>query len=651
MAMKLTALAGPRRGDTFPIPEGVFTIGRSRANALALEMDFRVSRHHCVVERLGEQCTIRDLESHNRTRVNDVEIGDGRLSHGDEIQIGESVFAFLVDGQPPPRPRARIDLDDGDEVPGSTVTIGPGNAAYIGPDAVLTAIADGLPAPRAVVASTSGRPTADRMSRVMKSVIRVCRAATSGKGLTDLQRRVLESVMEGVPAGRAAILLGGGSTDELTSAVHWTCSGGEAPSFRIPRRVVQGVLEDRAAVCINDALNDSLKPSPTMLEAEIGALMAVAVVAADTVIGALYVDASDPEARFSEDDLHLLLAIADVSAVPLANALRTERLERENERLLGQIAGDHPLLGASDRMRSVHRFITKVADSDSTVLIAGASGTGKELVARAIHRLSGRAKKPFVAVNCAAVAESLLESEFFGHEKGAFTSAYVQKKGKLEEANGGTVFLDEIGELALPLQAKLLRVLQEREFDRVGGSGTRPIRINIRVIAATNRDLAQEITRGAFRQDLYFRLNVVSLTMPELRERRDDIPLLAAHFLEKHAHACTRRVTSISDETLSCLMNYDWPGNVRELENAIERAIVLGSAEQIVPDDLPESIVESGIVESAAGAKFYERIKDLKRQLVANALDQTGGSYTEAARRLGLHPNNLHRLMKTLSMK
>ena len=230
MAMKLTALAGPRRGDTFPIPEGVLTIGRSRANALALEMDFRVSRHHCVVERLGEQCTIRDLESHNRTRVNDVEIGDGRLSHGDEIQIGESVFAFLVDGQPPPRPRARIDLDDGEEVPGSTVTMRPGNAGYVDPDAVLTAIADGLPAPRALVASPSGRPTADRMSRVMRSVDREWPRRDLRQGLTDLQRRVLESVMEGVPAGRA------GSArrrqhGRAPSALHWTRSGGEAPSF------------------------------------------------------------------------------------------------------------------------------------------------------------------------------------------------------------------------------------------------------------------------------------------------------------------------------------------------------------------------------------------------------------------------------------
>jgi transcriptional regulator with GAF, ATPase, and Fis domain len=472
--------------------------------------------------------------------------------------------------------------------------------------------------------------------------------------VADLQRRLLESILEAVPAGRAAILLGGESTAELTSALHWTRSGGEARAFRIPRRVIQSVLDDRTAVRINDALSVSSKPSPTIVEANISALMAVAIVAPGenaATIGALYVDASDPGVRFGEDDLHLLLAVADVSALPLANALRTERLEKDNERLISQLAGDRPLLGASERMRAVHRFIAKVARSDATVLIAGASGTGKELVARAIHRSSARGNKPFVAINCAAVAESLLESEFFGHEKGAFTSAYAQKKGKLEEANGGTIFLDEIGELALPLQAKLLRVLQEREFERVGGSSARPIKVNIRVIAATNRDLQQEIKRGAFRQDLFFRLNVVSLTVPALSERREDIPRLALHFLEKHARACGSRVTNISADALVCLTNYDWPGNVRELENAIERAIVLGTTEQIIPEDLPDSIVESGIGSSTSSAKFHETIKDFKRQLVTSAFDQSHGSHTEAARRLGLHPNNLHRLMKTLGLK
>ena len=290
----------------------------------------------------------------------------------------------------------------------------------------------------------------------------------------------------------------------------------------------------------------------------------------------------------------------------------------------------------------------KIAPSDSTVLIAGASGTGKELVARAIHRASARAGKPFAAINCAAITETLLESELFGHEKGAFTGAYAQKKGKLEEADG-TVFLDEIGELALPLQAKLLRVLQERELERVGG--TRPIKIDVRIVAATNRHLEEEIRRGRFRQDLFYRLNVVAATMPELRERREDVPLLAAHFLRKHAKKCARRITGFSAEALSALTAHDWPGNVRELENVIERAIVLGTTEQILPDDLPEPIVEGGAEPSSTGTRFHETIREIKKQLVTRALEQSAGSYIEAAKRLGLHPNNLHRLMRTLKLK
>jgi transcriptional regulator with GAF, ATPase, and Fis domain len=663
MAMRLMARTGPREGASFPLPEGEFTIGRDTAiNALPLETDPGVSRQHCVIEQHANQATIRDLVSLNGTYVNDVEAHDHRLAHGDEIQVGDSVFVVLVDGEPAPLPRARIDLDDGEEVPGSTVTLRPSDPRYVGRDALLTAIVDRIPAravgggnvspsrPNPSLAPASA-PLPNRIPGIMRSVINVCRAVSSVHRVKDLQRRLLESVLEAVPASRAAIVLGGGSAEELTSALHWTRSGGETRAFRIPRRVIQGVLEDRAAVCINDALNSSLEPSRTIVQANIGALMAVAIVAADGIVGALYVDATDSGARFSEDDLHLLLATADVAAVPLANAMRAERLEQENERLIGQLAGGRrPLLGSSERMRAVHRFIAKVADGESTVLIAGASGTGKELVARAIHHHGARANKPFVGINCAAVTESLLESEFFGHEKGAFTSAYVQKKGKLEEANGGTVFLDEIGELAPPLQAKLLRVLQEREFVRVGG-GTRPIKINVRFIAATNRDLAQEIRRGAFRQDLYFRLNVVSVTMPELREHPEDIPLLAMHFLEKHAEACARRVTSISAEALSCLVSYDWPGNVRELENAIERAIVLGTTEQIVPEDLPESIVESGVEGSASGTKFHETIRNFKRQIVTRALEQSNGNFAEAAKLLGLHPNNLHRLLKSLNLK
>jgi len=303
------------------------------------------------------------------------------------------------------------------------------------------------------------------------------------------------------------------------------------------------------------------------------------------------------------------------------------------------------MVGDSDRMREIYQFIRKAAPTHSTILIMGESGTGKELLARAIHCRSLRAGKPFVAVNCAAVTDTLLESEFFGHEKGAFTGAATQKKGKLEEANGGTVFLDEIGELALGLQAKLLRVLQEREFERVGG--TRPVKVDIRILAATNRNLSEEVKRGAFRQDLYYRLNVLAVTMPALRDRRQDISLLAHYFLQKHRPIARRKIVGISERVRFSLMNYDWPGNVRELENAIERAIVLGTTAEILPDDLPESI--AGLSEEPSdGVKFHETVRHFKKQLVRNAFEQANQNHTEAAKLLGLHPNNLHRLLADL---
>ena len=227
-------------------------------------------------------------------------------------------------------------------------------------------------------------------------------------------------------------------------------------------------------------------------------------------------------------------------------------------------------------MKEIFQFVARVAPSDSTVLIEGESGTGKELAARALHRNSHRASKPFMAINCAAIPETLLESDLFGHERGAFTGAAVMKKGRLEVADGGVVFLDEIGELAPTLQVKLLRVLQEREFERVGG--THPIKIDVRLIAATNKDLEEAVTKGEFRRDLYYRLNVVKLTMPALRERKEDIPMLTRHFVQKHAKRCKVKTKPVSREAMAALVNYEWPGNVRELENAIERALVMGDS-------------------------------------------------------------------------
>jgi Nif-specific regulatory protein len=266
-----------------------------------------------------------------------------------------------------------------------------------------------------------------------------------------------------------------------------------------------------------------------------------------------------------------------------------------------------------------------------------------------LHRNSGRSSKPFVAINCAAIPETLLESDLFGHERGAFTGAAAQKKGRLEIADGGVVFLDEIGELAPTLQVKLLRVLQEREFERVGG--THPIKVDIRLIAATNRDLDDAVRSGLFRHDLYYRLAVVKLTMPPLRERKEDIPMLTRHFMQKYAKRCKVKAKPVSREAMACLVNHDWPGNVRELENAIERALVLGASDTLLPEDLPESLLEHAVASDVTEARYHCSVKELKRQLILDAVEQTRGNYVEAAGILGVHPNYLHRLIRNLDLK
>ena len=345
----------------------------------------------------------------------------------------------------------------------------------------------------------------------------------------------------------------------------------------------------------------------------------------------------------------MLTGIAGMAAAALDNALHIRRLETDKKRLTAELNLRHNLLGESPAIVSVLQFIAKAAPSSSTILIHGESGTGKELVARAIHSNSPRSNGPFVAINCAALTETLLESELFGHERGAFTGAVAQKKGRLEEAQGGTVFLDEVGEMAPGLQAKLLRVLQEREFQRVGG--TRTIKVDIRLLAATNRDLEAAVQKGIFRQDLYYRLNVVSIKTPALRERKQDVPLLAQYFAQKYACNAARQVVGLTRQAMAALTGYDWPGNVRELENAIERAVVLGSTDTILLEDLPEPVIESYRPVGEPSTSFYDCVIEAKKQIIRNALIQAGGSYVEAARALDLHPSNLHRLMRNLNLR
>lgn len=333
-------------------------------------------------------------------------------------------------------------------------------------------------------------------------------------------------------------------------------------------------------------------------------------------------------------------------------AARLRQLEIENRRLRDELArppGFTHLMGSSQALERVLKQAKSVAATSATVLLSGENGTGKEMLARAIHQESPRASGPFVAVSCAALPEALIESELFGHEKGAFTSATQSHKGRFELANGGTLFLDEIGDLSAAVQVKLLRVLQEREFERVGG--TKTLTVDIRLIAASNRDLEKEVAAGRFRQDLYFRLNVVPLHLPSLRERPDDIPILAAHFATKSAQKYGQPTPELEPGLVEVLLDYDWPGNVRELENLIERLVVLSNTSTLGLEFVPEKMLRALPGTTPGDENTLEgAVEAVKRRMIISALQAEGNNKVAAAKRLGISRSYLHRLINEFDL-
>jgi transcriptional regulator with GAF, ATPase, and Fis domain len=456
-------------------------------------------------------------------------------------------------------------------------------------------------------------------------------------------------IFDVVPADRGALLCFGDDSDQIAWSAAWDRRRGPGVPVRVSKTVAARVFREQSGLLMtNVSTNTELKKSASFAELPVHSLLCAPLVISGRVAGVIYLDTQDARVRFDANHLQMLTAIASLASLALDNIGYLEKLREENRELRTQITIQHNMVGSSARMREVFEFIRRVAPTDATVLIHGESGTGKELVAHAIHTNSKCANAPFVPINCAAISENLLESELFGYEKGAFTGAAAQKMGRLEAAAGGTVFFDEVGELAPSLQAKLLRALQEREIVRVGG--TQHVKLDVRVIAATNRDLAAEVKKGAFREDLYHRLNVVALRTPPLRERPEDIPVLARHFLARSAEQCKRRVTGLSPEAERCLIEYSWPGNVRELENAMERAVVLGSTPEILIEDLPESILDAAALAEIPGA-YQRSVIDAKRESIIAAYRQAGGDYKGAAKLLGVHPNYLLRLIRNLGLK
>jgi transcriptional regulator with GAF, ATPase, and Fis domain len=628
---RLLAIAGPLKDSIIPLPDGEATLGRDPMNAVPV-VDPSVSRKHCLLRREADgRFQVKDLDSRNGTVVNGLPVREQWLRHGDEIAIGDSSFIFLLENEVRDTPASRVEFDDSHPT-SETRLIYPKDVVYLQPDRLLREL-----------------PAGSQIARNLSALLKISRVLHAIRDLEELQAQLLDLIFEVVPASRGAILLAEGAGQEFSALYARTREVGGAQLVRVSRTIARQVMKENVAILGGDVPSGKLREVESLAVAEVRSLLCVPLTVFHRVIGCIYLDSTNAGNRFHEDHLQLMAAIAGVSAVALDNARRLQWLEQENQRLTTEISQEQSLLGEGPRMKEIYQFLSKAAPTDSTVLIEGESGTGKELAARALHRNSPRHNKPFIAINCAAIPESLLESDLFGHERGAFTGAAVQKKGRLEVADGGVVFLDEIGELAPALQVKLLRVLQEREFERVGGTHT--IKVDIRLIAATNRDLSEAVRTGQFRQDLYYRLAVVKVTMPPLRERKEDIPMLTRHFVQKYAKRCKVKARPVSREAMAALVNYDWPGNVRELENALERALVMGSSEMVLLEDLPESLAEQAPAPELSEGKYHANLMELKKQLILDAVQQTRGNYIEAAAILGVHPNYLHRLIRNLGLK
>ncbi len=615
MNPRLTAIAGRLKGSVFSIENLPVVIGRDTTATLCIA-DASVSRRHSRIESEKEQFVILDLESLNGTFINDVPVKRRTLQHGDRVRIGDSQFLFLMHEGDVSSKSSEVQFDDRQIVSGSTLQVGFNDALYL-------------------------------MARDLSALMKVSTTINAIRGMEELQKTLLELLFEVVPAEKGAILLIDGGHEEgdsdFTSVFALDRRRGRDESIKVSRTITKSVLHRGEALLITNQKDEKeFEPSDSLVTDRPGSVLCVPLIMLDRTLGVIYLDTRDPNTFFDKDHLQLVSAISAITAVAMENARHIEWLVNENQRLLADFNIEHNMVGESQPVREVLQFISKVAPTDSTVLLSGESGTGKELAARAIHQNSKRANKPFMAVNCAALAESLLESELFGHEKGSFTGALAQKKGRLEIADGGTVFLDEIGELSPALQVKLLRVLQEREFERVGG--TRTIKVDIRLITATNKDLEKAVNEGTFRQDLYFRLNVVGLEMPPLRDRQEDIPLLANYFAAKYSEKCNRRITGISAEAQARLLGYDWPGNVRELENRMKRAVVMAEGKLITAANLDLDLAEPE--NEPRSLDLRSEIEKLERTLVQEALAMSQGNISKAARILRVSRPYLYNLMK-----
>lgn len=632
-----------RWGEPVPLRAGrVMTIGRAPTNGFVLHDDI-ASREHCEVFLRGTHWTLRDLHSRNGTLVEGERIeGDWELEHGQKIQLGDSVLAFVrnvarfADAETATNHAGRRSSHDS----GAEILARGRNSKYLVGKAELR----------------------DKVSKELAALYQLAIQMGNARDTQTLCREVLDGLFSSTAADIGGIMLLPApvavtekpNPDRLKLA-YYRCDSDGAYQ-RVSEFLSHLVLDEDDGILARDLEdNSAFAESESLGEFRVRSVICAPIRDEQDVFGLLHLYSQDPERPMTTDDLEFTLAVAHQMASSLRIVSEREnlvsgmaRLKKENRDLKLQAGLDEQIVGRSSAVEELRDSILRIAPTDATVLIRGESGVGKELVARAIHAASDRAAHPIVCMNCAALTESLLESELFGHEKGSFTGAVSQKSGKFEQAHRGTLFLDEVGEMTQSVQAKFLRALEGHAFERIGG-GT-PIRVDVRVVAATNRDLEEAVAEGTFRKDLYFRLHVVELSVAPLRERRSDVPLLATHFLERSAAKAKRAVTGFSRQSLELLMDYDWPGNVRELQNAVERAVILCRGDEVETEDIRLSSL-SDLAKPASletRSRVYREIplEQLEREHILKTLDWTEWNKSQAAQILGIERSTLDRKLK-----
>ena len=626
----LVARKGERHGEFWALEAGhKVTLGRSPENRIVLRDDL-ASRNHAEVFAQADGWGIRDLGSRNGTRVNGQLIARPTLLALDDVIVVGGTEFVLTNSPPEPIPGSDVTLEDL-ERESSEPRKKPGLAITVR-----------LSRSRLLTDSESQLLAQPRVAQDLSRLYKLGLAMGTARDMKKLSETVLDGLLDATRADTGAVLmLKNGS--ELEIAAY----RGRQTYHKVSDFISSSVLRSQEGVLAHDVSSDRALKNRQSLE-EIGAesVICVPVRSEERVVGLVHLYSTDPTRALQRDDLEFTLAVVHQLSQVVREMEERNNLVLENERLRENLRAETELVGDSTSMDQIKQQIARVAPTNATVLVRGESGVGKELVARAIHLNSPRKNNPLVCLNCAALTETLLESELFGHEKGAFTGATEQKIGKFEAAHRGTIFLDEIGEMKPGTQAKLLRVLEGQPFERVGGG--KSIQVDVRVVAATNVDIEAAVQEGRFRRDLYFRLQVVEIKVSPLRDRRDDIPVLANHFMNRLIQKGGRRLRGISAEAMQKLQQYDWPGNVRELRNVIERAIVLGSGDQINAKDILLSTLAAPA--SASGEYRPVTLDEMERQHISATLAHTDWNKSQTATILGIERSTLDRKIQRYNL-